>query len=79
MEHGNQLKSMLMFMWVHMKVIRKVVMDDMYGPMDAFTKEISLKMLSKLFSILDMEREDSSIPTVDRSEVFGRRDLYWRL
>lgn len=79
MEHGSQLKLMLMFMWVHMKMIRKVAMEDMYGPMDAFTKEISLKMLSKLFFILDMEKEDSYILMVDRLEVCGRRDLYWRL
>lgn len=79
MEHGSQLKLMLMFMLVHMKMIRKVAMDDMYGRTDAFTKEISLRMLSKLFFILDMEKEDLFILTEDRSEVFGRRDLYWRL
>lgn len=43
MVHGDQPKSMLMFMLVLIKMIKKVDMEDMFGRMGVFMKEISHK------------------------------------
>ena len=49
-------------MWDHMRMTKKVDMEDMSGLMDVFTKVTSPKMLSNLFFILGMERDVLFIP-----------------
>lgn len=76
MGHGNQPKLILIFMWDHMRTIKKVDMEDIFGLMDAFMKVIFQKMSSKLFFILGMAREDLFILMGEKLKEYGKKVLY---
>jgi len=53
---GNLLDLMLIYMWVHILMIKNVVLADMFGLIVVYMKVISQTMSSNFYIYVDMEK-----------------------